>query len=163
MGLPNWLHWTAWFLKCFVFLLISVILMVVLLKVKWYSNTNYTVFTHSNPLVLLMFLILYICATITFCFALSVFFSKGKKYIFLATVIEVEKNLKYDVIQKPIHMYLFSIFQITFGRYIIRIWKLSSYLTPDCYCFTRNHTLQSVLTINTTVLPISLLLGFEVV
>ncbi|CAG9855955.1 unnamed protein product [Phyllotreta striolata] len=77
MGLPNWLHWLAWFVKCFLFLLISSILMVVLLKVKWYTNTDYTVFTHASPYVLLMFLMFYNCATITFCFALSVFFNKA--------------------------------------------------------------------------------------
>lgn len=78
MGLPGWLHWSAWFAKCFIFLLISVILMVILLKVRWYTNTNYTVFTHANPLVMLLFLTIYMCATITFCFAISVFFSRGK-------------------------------------------------------------------------------------
>ncbi|CAG9761787.1 unnamed protein product [Ceutorhynchus assimilis] len=77
MGLPNWLHWTAWFLKSFSYLMISIILMVVLLKVRWYTNTEFTVFTHANPLVLLIFLFFYVCATITFCFAVSVFFSKA--------------------------------------------------------------------------------------
>ena len=77
MGLPNWLHWTAWFLKVFFFLLISIILMVIMLKVSWYSDTDVSVFTHTNGLVLFVFLIFYMFATITFCFAVSVFFSKG--------------------------------------------------------------------------------------
>ncbi|KAJ8922450.1 hypothetical protein NQ315_004397 [Exocentrus adspersus] len=77
MGLSNWLHWTAWFLKTFIFLLLSAILIVVLLKVRWYPNTEYTVFTHADPFVMLLFLVFYICATITFCFAISVFFSKA--------------------------------------------------------------------------------------
>lgn len=77
MGLSNWLHWTAWFLKVFFFLLISVILMVVLLNVPWYPDTSYTVFTLADPFVLFLFLVFYICSTITFCFAISVFFSKG--------------------------------------------------------------------------------------
>ncbi|GJQ67966.1 hypothetical protein Trydic_g16721 [Trypoxylus dichotomus] len=77
MGLPNWLHWTAWFVKVFFFLLISVILMVILLKVPWYPDTDFTVFTLADPFVLFLFLVFYICATITFCFAVSVFFSKA--------------------------------------------------------------------------------------
>ncbi|XP_066260323.1 phospholipid-transporting ATPase ABCA3-like [Euwallacea similis] len=77
MGLPNWLHWTAWFLKSFTFLFISIILMVVFLKVKWYTRTDYTVFTYANPFVLLIFLFFYGCSIITFCFAVSVFFSKA--------------------------------------------------------------------------------------
>jgi ATP-binding cassette subfamily A (ABC1) protein 3 len=77
MGLPNWLHWTAWFLKTFVFLLVSIVLIIVLLKVSWYPHTEYSVFTYADPTVMLVFLLLYICATITFCFAISVFFSKA--------------------------------------------------------------------------------------
>lgn len=33
MGLPNWLHWTCWFFKTLVYLMIIISLMVVLLKV----------------------------------------------------------------------------------------------------------------------------------
>ncbi|CAG9840389.1 unnamed protein product [Diabrotica balteata] len=77
MGLPNWLHWLAWFVKCFIFVVISVAFMVILLKIRWYSNTEYTVFTYADPFVLFVFLLLYCCSMITFCFALSVFFSKA--------------------------------------------------------------------------------------
>lgn len=77
MGLPNWLHWMAWFLKAFVFLLISIILITILLTVAWYPGTSFSVFTLSNPLVIFLFLLLYICSVITFCFMISVFFSKA--------------------------------------------------------------------------------------
>ncbi|KAF5277495.1 hypothetical protein FQR65_LT03832 [Abscondita terminalis] len=77
MGMPNWLHWTAWFVKTFILLLITVCLMVILMTAKWYPNKDYTVFSRSNPLVILLFLIFFACATITFCFAISVFFSKA--------------------------------------------------------------------------------------
>ncbi|XP_060519226.1 phospholipid-transporting ATPase ABCA3 isoform X2 [Cylas formicarius] len=77
MGLPGWLHWTAWFAKSLCYLLISIVLMVILLKVKWYSNTDSTVFTFANPSLMFIFLFFYICATITFCFVVSVFFSKA--------------------------------------------------------------------------------------
>nr|XP_022911287.1 ATP-binding cassette sub-family A member 3-like [Onthophagus taurus]XP_022911294.1 ATP-binding cassette sub-family A member 3-like [Onthophagus taurus] len=77
MGLPNWLHWMAWFLKIFVFLLISIILMVVLLKVSWYPDTHFSVFTYSDGTVLFVFMLFYILSTITFCFLISVFFTKA--------------------------------------------------------------------------------------
>lgn len=77
MGLPNWLHWIAWFLKAFVFLLISIILITILLTVAWYPGTSFSVFTLSNPLVIFLFMLLYICSVITFCFMISVFFSKA--------------------------------------------------------------------------------------
>lgn len=78
MGLPNWLHWTAWFIKSFSVLLLTTILIVILLKTNWYPNTDFSVLTLSNTTVIFILLILYICATITLCFAISVFFSNGK-------------------------------------------------------------------------------------
>ena len=40
MGLANWIHWLAWFLKNFFFLLISSVLLTILLKVTalFFSN-----------------------------------------------------------------------------------------------------------------------------
>ncbi|KAF2898000.1 hypothetical protein ILUMI_08174 [Ignelater luminosus] len=77
MGLPNWLHWTAWFVKTFTILTITIIIIVALMKARWYSSSDHTVFTYSNPMVIFLFLELYVCATITFCFCISVFFSKA--------------------------------------------------------------------------------------
>ncbi|KAK4876911.1 hypothetical protein RN001_009417 [Aquatica leii] len=77
MGLSNWLHWTAWFVKTFLLLLITVSLMVILMTSKWYPNKDYTVFSKSNPLVIFLFLVFFACATVTFCFAISVFFSRA--------------------------------------------------------------------------------------
>ncbi|XP_023310224.1 ATP-binding cassette sub-family A member 3-like [Anoplophora glabripennis] len=77
MGLPNWLHWTAWFVKCFIFLLLSSILIIILLKLQWMPKQDVTIFTHSDPTVLILFLMFYVCATITFCFAVSVMFNKA--------------------------------------------------------------------------------------
>lgn len=34
MGLPNWLHWTGWFIKSMLFMTISATLIIVLLKVR---------------------------------------------------------------------------------------------------------------------------------
>ena len=41
MGLANWIHWMAWFFKNLFFLLISVVLITIILKV-WSSCSNYT-------------------------------------------------------------------------------------------------------------------------
>lgn len=34
MGLPNWLHWLGWFIKSMAFMMISITLIVILLKVR---------------------------------------------------------------------------------------------------------------------------------
>ncbi|XP_059046978.1 phospholipid-transporting ATPase ABCA3-like [Achroia grisella] len=80
MGLPSWLHWLAWFIKQFSFLFISVILMVILFKIpfNWtQSGESYALFTFTPWSVLLFFMSLFVVASLTFCFMVSIFFSKA--------------------------------------------------------------------------------------
>ncbi|XP_050311852.1 phospholipid-transporting ATPase ABCA3 isoform X2 [Anthonomus grandis grandis] len=100
MGLPNWLHWLAWFLKSFILLMISVVLMVVLLKVKWYHDSDYAVLTYADPFVLLLFMMCYLCATITFCFAISVFFSKADSASNFACIAWFISSVPYLFVQQ---------------------------------------------------------------
>ncbi|XP_049855750.1 phospholipid-transporting ATPase ABCA3 isoform X1 [Schistocerca gregaria] len=76
MGIPSWLHWTAWFIKTLSLLLITITLIVILLKVSWYG-TGLSVFTYSNGVVLFLFFLLYVMAGVCFCFMVSVFFQKA--------------------------------------------------------------------------------------
>ncbi|XP_063533945.1 phospholipid-transporting ATPase ABCA3-like [Cydia strobilella] len=91
MGLPTWLHWTAWFFKQFIFLLIIAILVVILVKINWFTNeegfSDYAVFTNTPWSVLLFFLLLYFACTIFFCFMVSGFFSKGSTAALVSGVI----------------------------------------------------------------------------
>ncbi|KAK4876910.1 hypothetical protein RN001_009416 [Aquatica leii] len=100
MGLPNWLHWAAWFIKCFVMLFITIVIMVLLVKFQWYPHTENTVFTYSNPLVILLFLVFYISAVITFCFAISVFFSKATTAATVASIIWFLSYFPYSFMQR---------------------------------------------------------------
>lgn len=75
MGLPSWLHWTAWFTKIMIFMVISITLMVVLLKIRWESDI--AVFTHSNGFALWLFLFVYSISVTMFIFMMSVLFSKA--------------------------------------------------------------------------------------
>ena len=74
MGLSNWLHWMAWFIKYFGFLAVSIAIMTLFFHLDFGRGAliNYTHFT-----VTFVFLMLYGIATIMFCFAISTFFSKG--------------------------------------------------------------------------------------
>ncbi|KAF5273687.1 hypothetical protein FQA39_LY07377 [Lamprigera yunnana] len=103
MGLPNWLHWTAWFIKSFVMLFITVAIMVLLVKFRWYTHTDNTVFTKSNPLVILLFLVFYITAVIMFCFAISVFFSKASTASTVASIIWFLSYFPYSYTQNNYH------------------------------------------------------------
>ena len=75
MGLSGWLHWLAWFIKYYLFLLISVAIMTGLFCV---SINHKRVIGYTAPTVLLVFLLVYAAATISFAFMISVFFKKGE-------------------------------------------------------------------------------------
>lgn len=78
MGLPNWMHWTGWFIRSLASLTVSVSLITVLLKVPWYQNaTQVAVLTHSSWSALYVVLLVYVVVTIGFCFLLSVFFTQA--------------------------------------------------------------------------------------
>ena len=76
MGLSNWLHWTAWYLKYALFLFISVAVITLLYKVK--VGQHGAVINNTDASVLLVFFLVYSLAVIAQCFAVSVLFSKGE-------------------------------------------------------------------------------------
>ncbi|KAJ7372889.1 hypothetical protein OS493_016818 [Desmophyllum pertusum] len=90
MGLANWIHWSAWFTKNLLFLLITGIVMVIVLKVL--------VFTHSDGSVIFVFFLLYLIATILFCFCVSVFFSRPVLGMLFGALIWIATLVPYFVI-----------------------------------------------------------------
>ena len=77
MGLSNWLHWMAWFLKYFLFLLLSIAIMTLFFCIP--IGDHGCVIGYTSPTVLVFFLVVYAISTISFAFMVSVFFSKGNQ------------------------------------------------------------------------------------
>ena len=75
MGLSSWLHWTAWFSKYLLYLLITMAIATILCTVKF--NSNGRVLNKSDPSLIFVFFLLYATSSIMFCFCISVFFSKA--------------------------------------------------------------------------------------
>jgi len=80
MGMKGWLHWSAWYFKFSMFMLISVAIMTFFFHIKVGDRA---VITYTDPSVTFVFLLLYSLALMTFCFLISTFFSKGTWYILL--------------------------------------------------------------------------------
>eukprot|EP00730_Choanoeca_flexa_P008671 TRINITY_DN12519_c2_g1_i12.p1 TRINITY_DN12519_c2_g1~~TRINITY_DN12519_c2_g1_i12.p1 ORF type:complete len:1527 (+),score=451.98 TRINITY_DN12519_c2_g1_i12:2-4582(+) len=70
MGLSTWIHWTAWFTKCFLFLFISTVLLTIIFSIAEFSR-------FSDNGVVFVFFLLYSISTIAFSFMLSTFFNKA--------------------------------------------------------------------------------------
>uniref|UniRef100_A0A182IUJ1 ABC transporter domain-containing protein n=1 Tax=Anopheles atroparvus TaxID=41427 RepID=A0A182IUJ1_ANOAO len=77
MGLPSWLHWSAWFVKCLLLLIVSISLIVVLLCVNITTNTDLAIFEYAHWTVVWFYLFVFSITTICFCFMVSTFFSKA--------------------------------------------------------------------------------------
>ena len=75
MGMKGWLHWASWYFKFSVFMLISVVIMTLFYHIKVKDEQG--VITYGDPSITFVFLLLYTLAVMTFCFAVSTFFSKG--------------------------------------------------------------------------------------
>jgi len=75
MGMKGWLHWASWYFKFSVFMLISVLVMTIFFHLKF--GDGRAVITYGDPSVTFVFLLLFAVSIMTFCFAISTFFSKG--------------------------------------------------------------------------------------
>lgn len=59
------------------YMLVTITIVVIMLKIQWRGNIGSSVFTHSSATALWFFLLVYSVTTIMFCFMLSVFFKKA--------------------------------------------------------------------------------------
>lgn len=85
------LNWFAWFLKCFIYLTIITLLMLILLTTKWFGSER-AVLTNSSFSLLFVFFLIYCVTSIIFVFMLSTFFNNSgiaaavTAFIFMLTV-----------------------------------------------------------------------------
>jgi len=91
MGMKGWLHWSAWYFNFSMFMLTSVGLMTFLFHIK--VGGGRAIITYGNPAVTFVFLLLYALSVMTFCFAISTFFSKG--------ILFMQKFACQQVLQTP--------------------------------------------------------------
>ena len=81
MGLSTPMYWISWFVKCLIYLLITIIIFTILFSIP--IGEKGKVLNYSQPTLFLFFLLCYIIATIAFCFMISTFFNKGKNVYFI--------------------------------------------------------------------------------
>lgn len=74
MGLDNWLHASAWYLKSLIVWIVPLLMLVFFITFKWPTGA---VFQYSDPTVLIVILTLYVTAGISYCFLISACFKKG--------------------------------------------------------------------------------------
>eukprot|EP00048_Salpingoeca_helianthica_P013328 m.199069 g.199069 ORF g.199069 m.199069 type:complete len:2327 (-) comp15490_c4_seq4:26-7006(-) len=88
MGLSNWAHWAAWSITSLVQLTVTTILLTIILV--WGK-----IITYTDPLLLFIFLEMFIISTVAMSFAISVFFSKARLAAACAGIIYFVMYLPY--------------------------------------------------------------------
>lgn len=92
MGLGNGVHWVAWFINSSILMVITIALLVAVLKggkILW----------HSNPVVIFLFLFVFMIATIMMCFLISVFFARANLAAACGGIIFFVTYLPYVVVR----------------------------------------------------------------
>lgn len=123
-GLKSWMLWFGWFVHAFSVNIISVIAIVILMKIPFWSAT-YPPIEYCSCTVLTVFLLLYCAASIAFCFMLSSVFNSRKYFTFFDCLIVFTKFLLVGFIVFCIIIVTATIAMI-FG---ILVWIIS-YLVP---------------------------------
>ncbi|CAL8096130.1 unnamed protein product [Orchesella dallaii] len=77
MGLDNWMHWVAWYTKCFIFLIASVVLMTILLKAKFTKSQDLAILSASDGTVVFFIFAVFSFQIICFTFFISSLFSNA--------------------------------------------------------------------------------------
>uniref|UniRef100_A0AAG5D3R1 ABC transporter domain-containing protein n=1 Tax=Anopheles atroparvus TaxID=41427 RepID=A0AAG5D3R1_ANOAO len=97
MGLSNWLHWSAWFVKCLLLLTVSISLITILLCVPFSSAA---IFENSSWTLIWFFFFVFSITTICFSFMVSVFFSKANTAAGIAGLLWFISQLPFNVSQQ---------------------------------------------------------------
>lgn len=75
MGLKSWMLWLGWMINALLVNFVSVTIIVILLKAQF---NEVSVLQYSNGFLVWIYLLFYCAAGVTFCFAISTFFSRRK-------------------------------------------------------------------------------------
>ncbi|XP_043646341.1 retinal-specific phospholipid-transporting ATPase ABCA4 [Drosophila teissieri] len=131
IGVHNWLHWVAWFVKSYVMLMLVVLLIMFLIMVKFHASV--AVLSYSSWVPVLLFLHTYVVASICLCFMLAVLFAKASTASAVAAIVWFLTYIPYSfgfyyyerlsLMGKLLISLIFSNSALGFGIHVIVMWE----------------------------------------
>ncbi|XP_060570838.1 phospholipid-transporting ATPase ABCA3-like isoform X2 [Ruditapes philippinarum] len=85
MGLKTSIYWLSWFVKNLIYLVLVCIFYTIIFNIK--SGEKGKILNYTHPTIFFVFLLLYVIATIAFCFMISTFFSKAFSAAFAGGIL----------------------------------------------------------------------------
>lgn len=97
MGMKSWVYWLSWYLKTFILLLPSLIIMIINFKIEvsLKDGSKASIINKTNPFLFGLFLFLYASSSITFTFLCTTLFKKANSAAAGAGVIWFFSYLPY--------------------------------------------------------------------
>ncbi|EDX10889.1 GD17920 [Drosophila simulans] len=131
IGVHNWLHWVAWFVKSYIMLMLVVFLIMSLIMVKFYASVAVLPFSSWVPV--LLFLHTYVVTSVCLCFMLAVLFSKATTASAVAAIFWFLTYIPYSfgyyyyerlsLMSKLLISLIFSNSALGFGIHVIVMWE----------------------------------------
>uniref|UniRef100_W4VRK6 Putative lipid exporter abca1 n=1 Tax=Corethrella appendiculata TaxID=1370023 RepID=W4VRK6_9DIPT len=118
MGLPSWLHWSAWFIQSMMLLSMSISLVTMLLCISFGGN-GMAVFQFSDWSCVWVFLFVYCISIVTFSFMISSFFSK-------ANIASMVSGVVFFIAQLPFNFIVQNYSQTSFFMKMLSSFCLNS-------------------------------------
>lgn len=85
MGLKTSIYWLSWFVKNLIYLILVCIVYTIIFNIKLGDKGK--ILNYTQPTLFFVFLLLYVIATIAFCFMISTFFNKANSAAFAAGIL----------------------------------------------------------------------------
>nr|XP_036672326.1 retinal-specific phospholipid-transporting ATPase ABCA4 [Drosophila suzukii] len=131
IGVHNWLHWVAWFVKSYAMLMLVVFFIMLLIMIRFYASV--AVLSYSRWLPVLLFLHTYVVTSVCFCFMIAVFFKKASTASAVAAIVWFLTYIPYSFAyyyysrlnfwHKLFISLLFSNSALGFGVHVIIMWE----------------------------------------
>lgn len=113
MGLKSWMIWTGWVLHNFFVYAISITVITFICCFKIQSGEGQALLNYTNPLLLWIFLVMYMITGIFFCFAISSFFNRPLIALISVSIIwNLSYTLTINFLKSVTNIYIKIIFML---------------------------------------------------
>lgn len=113
MGLKSWMIWTGWILHNFFVYAISITIITYICCFEIYGGKGLLLLNYTNPLLLWIFLVMYMITGIFFCFAISSFFNRPLIALISSSIIwSLSYSIPTNFLKPTTNIYIKTLFML---------------------------------------------------
>lgn len=113
MGLKSWMIWTGWILHNFFVYAISITIITYICCFEIYGGKGLLLLNYTNPLLLWIFLVMYMVTGIFFCFAISSFFNRPLIALITGSIVwSLSYSISTNFLKPTTNIYVKTLFML---------------------------------------------------